>query len=280
MTNINLIYIFAAVVLFVGDHVVNAKPRLKVEIAGYLGSDCPDTGQDILLAGSQAEVVVQVIDPAQTRYTLPTDSAPDNLQLFAGAASHYDENIAYNSIVLRQINPINYSNRAQKKADSLSGYERQTTWNSEKPTLRYLISIPESFGEQWLCVRAEYEYLNAGLLSATDCVQIVSPCTLNDSNNVIGTYVCFAFKSGNLGRAVTLTDSLLKTGWRSWNALTWSWIAAKDIGQYDKSLEFLDVLYTTYGRVSPIGPIDSEKAQIDYNTARDVILAKKNESQH
>jgi hypothetical protein len=248
---------------------VFARAWLKVCFEGYSGSECKTQMHDAQLAGSQSDIVLNVRDESfNPSYRGLPSGPPAGLILTVGLRSSRSDSFVPSPILLQRIHPEFYITNQQVRNDSdfQAGYEIGE--NNMRPSYHFLITIPSDIAGNDLCISAALDDPVFGHLEASCCNPIVAPCTAEDGNQVLGTYVCFAYKSGNPARAVALTDSLMATGWHWWTALIWAQISAQHIGRYDRALAYLDLLYTTYGRVTPDGPLDSTREAREYQITR------------
>ncbi|MFZ5433221.1 MAG: hypothetical protein ACOZB3_05535 [Calditrichota bacterium] len=280
-----LISIFALIGSTHGDAIAGAPthPRMFIEIAGHVGSDCyPD--QDVLLTGSQGQIVVRIVYDEDSTTSPWSPSGPlEGLTLTAGLRSlKPDEkaaawqlepdNYPESPALIDRLHPEFYITHFQALAISHLGKNTDNSLH-KYPEYHYLITFPEDLAEQLLCVTGILDHPLYGHLEASNCARIGAPCSKDDVNRVLGTYVGFAFESQNFQRAITLADSLLATGWHSWLGLKYASFAAFEIGRFDRELEYFDLLYVNYGRVS-WGPSNPAHAERDYKAMRATIIER------
>jgi hypothetical protein len=248
----------------------NAQARLKVGFGGSAGSEC--TSDEFLLAGSQYEIVISIVNRSDTTYRGLSLSPPEGLVLMAGLRTAEADTFIGSTEFLQNLHPKFFISRTQVRLDSnfRNGY-RLDEWN-RRPTYLFLIVIPEDLAGQTLCIHAAFDDSLYGHMEGSFCRSLVAPCSDGDRNKALGSYIIFAYESLNNTRAVELTDSLLQTGWRDWTALMFAPNAARELVRYDRALEYLDILYNTYGRVTPTGPRIPAREEETYQQMRTNLI--------
>jgi len=270
--------------------IVCAAPHLTVAISGIAGSDCYRQRHDVKLAGSQCEIVLTIIPGTEsvTYHGLPTDPSA-NLTLSAGLRPEQEEtpsskldrfrdqeNVPFQQGVLERLDPYFYVTGTQVWRDEAYQKTGFIFQEYRKPQYHFLITIPDDFAGQLLCVQAVLDDPVYGHLEGFDCARIVAPCSEGDRNHVSGTYIYFAHASRNYERAITLTDSLLSTGWLWPQGIQNALYSARALGQWDQALKYLDLFYSTYGRISSDGPLDPARETQTYQHAREELLEQIN----
>jgi len=142
--------------------------------------------------------------------------------------------------------------------------------------------IPEDIVGQQIFFKATYVHETLGTLVnripegyARNRLTVVAPCSQKDRDRALGSYVQYAFAGGKPERALALADSLIPLGWRDLAGLAAASIAAQDVGQLQRSLEYLDLNYSANGKTDFFNSSGSfEREAEKYQSIRQGILRK------
>jgi hypothetical protein len=143
--------------------------------------------------------------------------------------------------------------------------------------------VPDELNGLSICVRANlsnipYEGVESDYFDIEpdnfDCIDVRSPCSDEDRNRALASYILNAREMGNNEYALALADSLLETGWRSAIGLDAARSAANVLKQYQKALKFLDAIYETYKCIYPEEQYLGRDASEDYLQVREALVRK------
>ena len=266
--------------------------RLKIDFGGVAGSECHGR-ESVQLAGSQAELVLEIIDHSRNYvYRGLQSSPPASLVLTAGIKTFEpgEKEISWilrpnsfsrSTALMQRLQPQFFNSRMQVFEDAMFHKGVDISDDYKRPVYKFLITLPEDLAGRMLCVHASLDDTQYGRLEGSTCQKIVSPCSPTDRGQMLGSYVYLAEESGNCQRAITLADSLIQTGWRWDLGIQSAMSAAQDLHLYDKALKYLDILYLTYGRVPPVEleQGNAETVAQNYQRLRNEIVAKRDQQQ-
>jgi hypothetical protein len=148
----------------------------------------------------------------------------------------------------------------------------------------FAMQIPADLAGHTLNLRARYTGMGVSLVSNTShTFHIIPPCTVNDEASILSSRIYAKYFSGDDAEAILLADSMLELGWS--NAVGWfdAMISARNNGNYEKQLLYLDRLYLDYGLADMIRPSNPRLPRIvdgnydpeqqnHYNRVREVII--------
>jgi hypothetical protein len=256
-----------------------SRVRLDIDFGGYSGSECHANNKNLQIAGSQSEIVVRVSSFNSDFAYRGLPVAPNGL-VFSATTRPFS--VSSNGLVyfpVDRLQPRFYVTFHQALNDSNAQSGVQLSPRSRSPEYHFLITLPEDLAGRTLSVHAELNDPEFGHLEGDAFLDIVAPCSQRDRDQVAGSYIKFAFDRQDYSLAISLTDSLLQTGWCWGNALIYSMDAAAAQKDYDRDLHYLDVFFSTYKTVPFASPFDSARAQTDYQQQREHILNLRNQQQ-
>jgi hypothetical protein len=244
--------------------------RLRVDVGGTSGSEClPDRG-DVLLAGSQGEIVLQVYGEKSDKieYRGLPSGPPGGLVMTAWLKVGTSDDTVGSAALIKKLGPQFYVTFNQIIADS--GYQQvhKISEQAKRPQYHFLITLPSDCAGRKLCVKAAIDDSQFGRIEGTGCTEIVAPCSKRDRDQVKSSYIKFAFDSQNYDRAIQLTDSLLQTDWRFLWGLMEAGMAARASGRFDRAIAYLDSSYSYFGSPEVGYPLHSPQAEQEYQRQR------------
>jgi hypothetical protein len=251
----------------------HAATRLVVAFGGYSGSSCVHDRYDIMLAGSEAEIVLKVMEgPEHGGYQGLPDGPPEGLKFRASLGSVRGDTSTASPRLLEQIHPTFYVSVFQELIEGGFKASGRVSESNASPEYHFLIDVPEALAAQHLCISVDLDDPRFGRLHGFACTPVVAPCNSEDRNTMLASYVAMAFDSRNYQLAAGLADSLLSTGWRSELGLEKGRSAARRLHLYDQELRFLDAQYGAYGTVSPGMTRTAEQNKLEYERERAKIV--------
>jgi hypothetical protein len=233
----------------------HAVGTLSVGFAGPTGSSCQQTTNFDLIVGSAVRIVVAINDPDREYHGLK-DTPPSGLQLEFCLKRELSDPFVASSEIYERLSPQYYVTTRQKEVAErwLNGIAPHRLDKIEK--YHYLIEIPEDFAGQVLCIRAQLNNAEYGMLNTLEeargetnvkCVNVVEPCSDEDRGFAAATFIRFADDAGYFERAIQIGDSLVATGWADKWGFMWVRQSAIKVNRWTTALEYLDRLYNIYG---------------------------------
>lgn len=175
---------------------------------------------------------------------------------------------------------------------------RASGWAADddrNPTLYFRFSLPETLAGQRLCFGAKwtnspwgelesrpnmfgYNYKFSREMRKADhsipppimVISVIAPCSDGDRQRARESHVFEAWIAGDSPQTLELADSLLAHNWASFSVLMYAEGAAKELGQFDRAMQYLDACYQRYGRVG--APADSASEIREYQRMRTDLI--------
>lgn len=233
--------------------------RVKIEVT-ELGTSC--SGYDKFrstVAGSMGVITVTVTPTSD--HDLPftgfSETPPSWLALEFGYGSH--ENFMPSQSLKGLLEPKYYLDDPQVRTNEYWQQGRQLEKSDTYNFYFFSINVPEELGGESICIRAVLKDPPYGPIVMDHfpnqpppiyrSIDIISPCTREDSILSIESLVACTYKMRDFERTITLTDSLTSIGWRVGYHDARS--AARRLGRFDDMLRFFDLIYETDGTVIP-----------------------------
>jgi hypothetical protein len=249
---------------------LSAEDHWRVSFGGYAAEDCRGDAITPLLAGGQCNIILKTYGYGDSLW-LPSGPPPD-LQWTAWKQSDGSSSALESQRLISELNPRFYVTKSQGyEAKNRSDFPSSSGLISP-PAYYFLVDIPTYLANDVLCVRASFTAPGGSRVADEGCQAIVAPCSKTTRDQALGTCIAYAYDSGDPQHAVFLTDSLLEAGWSWWAGLDFARRAAWDLARYDRSIEYLDIMYQKYGRVSFIGPKNPANDEAIYQRMRNQLL--------
>jgi len=144
----------------------------------------------------------------------------------------------------------------------------------------FVAHVPADLQGRTIYVRAIADHPKWGTLLSKQVVRLsfIAPRDSTDVDLVRTSLIEFAQDAQKCQRAVEIADSLIALGYRDVRGLDDAQMCAQKIGQFDKSIAFLDLNFQANGRTSYISPPSraySEGEVAGYNRMRARLLELK-----
>jgi hypothetical protein len=159
----------------------------------------------------------------------------------------------------------------------MSSLSTDTTW-------RFTFEVPEDLTGRQLFFKATYTHRALGILVnpvpelstiSRNRLTVVAPCSQVDRDRARGSAVFYSEKGGDYLRAVAIADSLIAIGWTDLAGLEAATQAAGFLRQPQKSLEYLELNYSTNHRISFFSfsqPLTPDKEAEKYQQKRQQLM--------
>lgn len=281
--SINAVFTFAlaTVVQFACSAVPSARDVSVVlaEVAAPGGDgDCADR-IDAILAGSSLYFVISA-------YLMPTEANADPfLRLDPGWPAYVEiefswaggKNFSSDPILQQRFRLRPFFSRQQLKDDSLRalGQLDSSHWSSFRE-FQFAAVVPPELAGKTVYARAYYTTSEFGRKHSNyDRVyHMVAPCSREDTLQILGSRVRMAYRTSDFAEGIALGDSLVEVGMIGTLGLQFARYCASQVGDYDRSIFYLDTLYRATGKTewAPTGWRTPAQWQEEYISIRSHLL--------
>jgi len=236
-----------------------------------------------VVANSQGEIkfVLLPIHGEVRPYTGMVNHWPEGLTLFAGFVVDGKREIKEGLIA--QFNPTPFADQGAYWTDSLWRAGERNSLDGKRAEYRFRITVPSSLIGKTVFFTADFKTSNGSLITyGFDCYgncpefTVISACSKEDERRVQASRVIYAVAAREFERAFLLTDSLIASGWKDLEAITFARSAANWTENWRRSLQYMDFLFGEYGKTSYYDPIieDSVARADNFSANRQEILRR------
>lgn len=270
-----------------------AKTKVAIQMGGLEGSTCEGVSRYALVAGSKANVSVVVVSTDQaSEFKGFSEAKPEWLSLEFSYGTEWDEFVVSPELS-RLLNPEYFLEEKQLEVNDYVKQGEEIDRSSTSPIYYFAVDLPENLAGTSICVRAVLSPPPYGPLRPAQgphsrnlaCIQVVGPCSIEDVNHALASHILIKKRMGKIREALSMADSLVGTGWRSYEGLLSAVSIASRLGHFDSALHLLDVQFETYGRIGhrdandlppyQIFPVDPDMALAEYSRKRELLLQAK-----
>jgi hypothetical protein len=234
-----------------------AKTRIILSMGGTCQSSCEGVSPKAAIVNSMALITVRISHTRDENheYTAIPLEKPEWLKLEFSYVQEGSRQFTPSDELCDLINPI-YSLRTDQLLWNKMIAEGTTPTSGAGEVYVFTSRLPEELAGKKIGVRINSLNLpysvsppdpNALNPSNYDYIEVVRPCSEKDIELAATSLITTAYLMENNERVVTLTDSLLETGWISDVGLYEARISASRINQPQKAQHYLDLMYETYG---------------------------------
>jgi hypothetical protein len=285
-----LLFILTGWLLIIHSNALaSGQTKMRIEFSG-IGNEnsCEGTNETVYYVGGMYNIRVVVIPdgkrPSEVEYTGISDwSWPKGLNIQVGQSQNPTDQILFSNSLKEHLHldyVITYMQALDDSNWRASGGQPMELFRF--PEYHFSFQVPNELAGSYLCVTAEWDHPEYGHLVAQKptCMRILSPCSDSTQYKMWTSQIWSNFENRRCSEAVMLADSFVTLGWRDLFGLTWARMAANDIKQYSKAIQYLDLCYEANRTVDAMKqgntPLETtEPEQNEYLRIRKNILEEK-----